>query len=638
MVNLIWLTIALPLVGVLLNLFFGRRLGRTANGLIGSGTVVLAFVVGVLIFFQVSSLPEGGQTVHLWNWINIGEFNAAVSLLVDPLSMVMVLVITGVGSLIHIYAIGYMDHDKDVARFFTYLNLFVASMLILVLSDNYLGMYVGWELVGLCSYLLIGFWYYKPSAADAGKKAFIVNRVGDFGFALGVFLIWTTFGSLTFSEVFAAAPEATAGVLTAITALLFVGAIGKSAQVPLYVWLPDAMEGPTPVSALIHAATMVTAGVYMVVRSNVLYTLAPEVSLVVAFIGAITAIFAATMALTEMDLKRVLAYSTVSQLGYMVLAAGIGAYVAAIFHLVTHAFFKALLFMAAGSVMHATHDVIDMRRLGGLKDKMPQTYRTFMIGAAALAGFPLITAGFWSKDKILVKAFEANILLYGIGAFTALLTAFYTFRAFYMTFHGQPRDQKVYDHAHENPPVMTVPLWILAFFSLVGGFIGLPAKELNLPVPNLIENWLDPVLKAGKALAHGEAHHISMTTEIILIASSGVIALFGIWAAYYIYVKSPQIAENTAQRFKALHTLFYNKYGVDEFYDRMFVDTGRGMGKLFTRYIDKGLIDNILVDGTARLVGRLGGLASRWQTGHISSYVTAIFVGSVLMGVYFFLR
>lgn len=637
MVDFIWLTIALPLLGVLINGLFGRQLGRAANGIIGSGTVILAFVLGLLIFLGVPGLPESAATVRLWEWITIGEFTVPVSFLVDPLSMAMVLVVTGVGALIHIYAIGYMDHDKNVARFFTYLNLFIASMLILVLSDNYLGMYVGWELVGVCSYLLIGFWFHKDSAADAGKKAFIVNRIGDFGFALGVFLIWSTFGTLQFAEVFAAAPGVSETTISWITALLFVGAIGKSAQFPLYVWLPDAMEGPTPVSALIHAATMVTAGVYMVVRSNVLYTLAHEVSLAIAIIGAVTAIFAATMALTEMDLKRVLAYSTVSQLGYMVLAVGVGAYVAAMFHLITHAFFKALLFMGAGSVMHATHDVIDMRRLGGLKAKMSQTYWTFIIGGAALAGFPL-TAGFWSKDKILVKTFEANIFLYGIGMITALLTAFYTFRAIFMTFHGDPKDAEVYEHAHENKPVMTVPLWILSFFALVGGFAGLPAKELHLPVPNLIENWLEPSLAAGKALLSEDGHAISVPLEITLIVSSGIVALLGIAAAYWVYLRSPQVASATAERFRGLYTMLYRKYYVDEIYEAVLVAPTRALSRFLARIIDMGLIDNILVDGSARLFAGVGRLMSTWQSGYIRNYITSIFIGMIIISLYFFLQ
>lgn len=627
MTNLVWLTIALPLVGVLVNGLFGKRLGRTLNGIIGAGTVLAAFVVGVLVFLEVPSLDHHAQSVLLWDWIDIGSFSVDVSLLVDPLSMLMTLVVTGVGSLIHIYAIGYMDHDENVSRFFTFLNLFIASMLILVLSDNFLGLYVGWELVGVCSYLLIGFWFHRPSAAEAGKKAFIVNRVGDFGFALGVFLIWTTFGTLNFTDVFAAAPQVAAGTITAITALLFVGAIGKSAQLPLYVWLPDAMEGPTPVSALIHAATMVTAGIYMVVRTNALYTLAPSVSMTVAVIGGITALFAATMALVQFDLKRILAYSTISQLGYMVLAVGVGAYTSGMFHLVTHAFFKALLFMGAGSVMHAMHDVIDIRRFGGLKDKMPSTYRTFLIGGAALAGFPFITAGFYSKDEILAKTFEDHKFLYAIGLLTAFLTAFYTFRAIYLTFHGEPRDRNLYDQAHENKPVMTLPLWILAGLSIVGGFIGLPS---GLGLPNWLEGWLEPI--------HHTAHHASVATEIVLIAISSVVAILGIFLAYRVYLQRSDIAEDESRLYGSVYNLLLNKYYVDELYDAVFVKPGRKIGQFFAGIIDIGLIDTILVDGSARFVGALGRVLSGFQTGYLRNYVTSILIGCVIVGVYFFIR
>lgn len=631
MTNFIWLAIAFPLLGVLINGFFGKQLGRTLNGWIGAGSVAAAFVVGVLTFLQVPNLPHHAQTVPLWDWITIGSFEAKVSLLVDPLSMVMTLVVTGVGLLIHIYAIGYMDHDEGVSRFFTYLNLFIASMLILVLSDNFLGLYVGWELVGLCSYLLIGFWFHKPEAADAGKKAFIVNRVGDFGFALGVFLIWTTFGTLQYAEVFEAAHAIPVATVTAITALLFVGAIGKSAQLPLFVWLPDAMEGPTPVSALIHAATMVTAGVYMVVRSNALYALAPATSMGVAIIGAATALFAATIALTQFDLKRILAYSTVSQLGYMMLAVGVGAYASGIFHLATHAFFKALLFMAAGSVMHAMGDVIDVRRLGGLKKKMPATYWTFVAGGLALAGFPL-TAGFFSKDEILAKTFEANVILYAIGLFTALLTAFYTFRAIILTFHGEPKDAELYAHAHENKPVMTVPLMILAVLALFGGFVlGLPE---GLGLTNWIAGWLEPIFET---LHHAE-HHPALALEITLIAVSSVVALLGIGAAYWVYGRNPQIAQNAARSMPGVYNLLLNKYRVDELYDALFVQPGKALGRFFTRAIDVGVIDGVLVDGFAKFVGLLGRDTSRWQTGYISNYVTGIFVGVLFVGLYFFLR
>ena len=624
MTSLIWLTIALPLLGVLINGFFGRRLSRKAIGRIGAGTVVLAFIVAFLIFLT-GDLPHHSTTVKLWDFITIGAFDADISLLVDPLSMVMTLVVTGVGALIHIYAIGYMDHDENVSRFFTYLNLFVASMLILVLTDNYLGMYIGWELVGVCSYLLIGFWFERPAAADAGKKAFIVNRVGDFGFALGVFLIWSTFGSLNFHAVFEAAPEVAAGggAITAITALLFIGAIGKSAQIPLHVWLPDAMEGPTPVSALIHAATMVTAGIYMVVRSNALYALAPTTSAWIAVIGAFTAIFAASIALVQFDLKRVLAYSTISQLGYMVLAVGVGAYSSGIFHLVTHAFFKALLFMGAGSVMHAMHDVIDMRRLGGLKEKMPATFATFVIGGLALAGFPL-TAGFFSKDEILARTYEYNQFLYIIGLVTAFITAFYTFRAVIMTFYGEPKDQELYDHAHENSPVMTRPLWILAVLSLIGGlFIGLPGL-------NWIEGWLEPIIHHT-----GEGHHLSVAIEFMLILVSSIAAIGGIVLAYEVYIRKPERVEKMAQGAGSFYNTLLNKYYIDEMYDALIVQPGKLLGRFLANIVDVNLIDLMLVDGSARLVRALGRVSDGLQTGYLRNYILSIFIGSVAVMLYF---
>ena len=633
MTNLIWLAIAFPLIGVFINGVFGKKLGEKTNGWLAVSMVALSFIIGTLAFLQVPNLPDHRQTVDLWRWITIGDFDVHFSLLVDPLSMIMTLVVTGVGLLIHIYAIGYMHGDEGVSRFFTYLNLFIASMLILVLSDNYLGLYVGWELVGACSYLLIGFWFFKDSAADAGKKAFIVNRVGDFGFALGVFLIWTTFGTLQYTGVFEAAPGISTGVITAITALLFIGAIGKSAQLPLYVWLPDAMEGPTPVSALIHAATMVTAGVYMVARSNVLYALAPQTSMVVAVIGGVTALYAATIALVQFDLKRVLAYSTISQLGYMVMAVGVGAYASGIFHLATHAFFKALLFMAAGSVMHAANDVIDMRRLGGLKNKLPVTYWTFVIGGLALAGFPL-TAGFFSKDEILAKTFEANIWLYAIGVFTALLTAFYTFRAIFMTFHGEPKDAEVAEHLHHESSIMTTPLVILAILSVLGGLMGLPAA---FGLSNWLEGWLEPVFEMTHGLA-AEAHQLALGTEIGLMVFSSTLVILGIAAAMWVYLRKPQIAERTAQSAGWAYDLLVHKYYVDEIYDALFVNPARGLGKFFAKVVDMGVIDAVLVDGSAKAVGWLGGIVARWQTGYVRNYVVSIFVGAIVIGAYFFLR
>ena len=674
MINLIWLVIALPLVGVLFNGLLGRRVGRSVVSLVGPLVVLAAFLVGLTAFFEFSGHGEEAVIVPLWNWVTIGSLDLPINLLVDPLSLLMVLVVTGVGFLIHVYAIDYMVHrdeaghahaDPNFARFFTFLNLFVASMLVLVLGDNYLIMYVGWELVGVCSYLLIGFWYdrtsepqtpidlgpdQKPvemapllSPAASGMKAFIVNRIGDVGFALGVFLIWSTFGTLQFlgeNGVFAQAGavyERAPQIISWITLLLFIGAMGKSAQIPLFVWLPDAMAGPTPVSALIHAATMVTAGVYMIVRSNALYSLAGEVSLFVAFIGAATALFAATVALVQVDLKRVLAYSTVSQLGYMFMAVGVGAYTAGMFHLTTHAFFKALLFLGAGSVMHALHDVIDIRRMGGLKDKMKITWLTFWVGGLALAGFPLMS-GFFSKDEILAKAFEASPLLWLIGIITAGLTAFYTFRAIFIAFHGQPRDQHLYDQAHESRTPITFALAVLAVLALFGGLLGLPSTflhELGINTPHFLENWLEPIYAFAP---HTEEHHLAFATEAILLSTSGLVAIGGIALAYFFYIVNPAIPQNLARSMRPVFEWLVNKYYVDEFYQAVFVDTGQNLAKAMAQGVDKLVIDGGLVDGTAKLVRGFGGSLSNLQTGYLKHYALATFIGVLVMVGYFFLR
>jgi NADH-quinone oxidoreductase subunit L len=489
-----------PLVGVLINGLLLGRLPRPVVSFVACSTVGLSFVTSLLLFFELVGMEPAHRILQqtLFTWIPSASFNANVAFLLDPLSAVMILVVTGVGFLIHVYSTGYMHHDPCFGRYFTYLNLFTFSMLMLVLADNFLLMFVGWEGVGLCSYLLIGFWFEKKSAADAGKKAFIVNRIGDFGFLLGMFVIFWNIGSLDFLTVAEKAPAifvAGGGLITAACLLLFVGAIGKSAQIPLYVWLPDAMEGPTPVSALIHAATMVTAGVYMVARSSALYMLAPDALLVVAIIGAGTAFFAATIGLAQNDIKRVLAYSTVSQLGYMFLACGVAAFTAGIFHLVTHAFFKALLFLGAGSVIHAMSDQQDMRRMGGLKKYLPVTFGTMLIATLAISGIPGMS-GFFSKDEILWKSFSSDHghwALWVIGVATAGLTAFYMFRLIYLTFYGKERmDDHTRGHIHESPRSMTVPLMILAVLSVVGGFVGVP--HVFFGATNYFERWLEPVI------------------------------------------------------------------------------------------------------------------------------------------------
>src|SRR5512147_369447 len=477
----LWLIPVWPLLGFVLNGFFGRRLGKSVVVKIACGSVALSLLASVKVVWELLERPAEARRIEqsIAPWIGVGNFRADWGLLLDPLSAVMILVVSGVGFLIHVYAVGYMRDDRDFSRFFTYLNLFTFSMLMLVLANNYLLLYVFWEAVGLCSYLLIGFWFDRPAAAEAGKKAFIVNRVGDFGFGLGVMLLWTALGTVRYADAFAAAPARLAaggGVVTAITLLLFLGATGKSAQIPLYVWLPDAMEGPTPVSALIHAATMVTAGVYMVARSAPLFNLAPLSMGVVAWIGAITAVFAATIALVQTDIKRVVAYSTISQLAYMFLGCGVGAYAAAIFHLMTHAFFKALLFLGSGSVIHGLSGEQDLQKMGGLRKHMPITAATFLVAALANAGvFPL--AGFWSKDEILFGAFSSGSYLpWLLGAGGAFLTGFYMLRCYYLAFEGAPR-AAAHHVPHESPRIMTVPLVILAVFAVGIGFLGFPPEH-----------------------------------------------------------------------------------------------------------------------------------------------------------------
>ncbi len=648
MINYLWLVPALPLAGAAINAIFSRKMPRWLVSVIGVGSVGLSFLVALAEFFTVLGAgAQGVFNVSIFSWIPVGNFKIDVAFLLDPLSALMLLVVTGVGFLIHVYSTGYMAEDESYGRFFTYLNLFVFSMLILVLGSNYLLMYVGWELVGLCSYLLISFWFTRPAAAAAGKKAFITTRIGDFGFGLGVILIFVTFGSLNFADVFARAPQMFqlgAPIITTITLLLFAGAVGKSAQLPLYVWLPDAMEGPTPVSALIHAATMVTAGVYMVARSHVLFSLAPFSSEVVAVIGAVTALFAATIALTQMDLKRVLAYSTISQLGYMFLGVGVAAYGAGIFHLMTHAFFKALLFLAAGSVMHAMNGVIDMRQLGGLRSKMRWTYITFFAAALAISGFPLFS-GFFSKDEILAQAFESgHIILWAIGLLTAGLTAFYIFRAFFLTFHTQARwtedgGRKTESrhspssvvghpsfHPHESPASMTVPLAILAVLAVVAGFVGMP----SVMGPNFLEGFFAPVF--GEAAAA-----IPAGTEWMFIGASVAVGLIGIGVAYWFYIASPEIPVNLAAQFKGIYTLLWNKYYVDEFYSAVFVEPGRRLAMFLWQVIDVQVIDGF-ANGLGRAMASFSGALRGWQTGYARAYALLMLVGTVIVIGWLMLR
>lgn len=629
MIEYSWLLLALPALGAIINLILGGRISKNVVGWIATAAVGASFAVAVAVVLALAGLPaeERSVTVQLWNWISIENLSINAALLIDPLSAVMMLVVTGVGTLIHIYSISYMHDDERVQRFFVYLNFFVFAMLILVLSDSFAGMFVGWEGVGLASYLLIGFWFDRRDDlygwyADAGKKAFLVNRVGDFGMLVAMMALWSAVGTLTFGEVFSAAEAGIpASVATIICLGLLLGATGKSAQIPLFVWLPDAMAGPTPVSALIHAATMVTAGIYMIARTNALWHLAPSISELAAWIGALTAIMAATVAIVQTDLKKVLAYSTVSQLGFMMLAVGVGAYGAGIFHLVTHAFFKAVLFLGAGSVMHALHGETDMRKMGGLREKMPSTWITMLLGAMALAGIPLM-AGYFSKDAIMLGTLGHSIPLYVIGMVTALLTAIYAFRMIFLTFHGEPRDKKLFDHAHESPSLITIPLWILGILSVVAGL-------LNLPFVLTLEKWLEPVV----------GHHTepSLGTEIFALLFSAAIALLGLYIAWSRYCKESAWAKNLQARFKPLMPALQNSWYFDKFYEKIEWEPLWSMAKWFSGFGEKNIIDGA-VNGVSRGVGWLGEGARRLQTGLVPVYALSILGGAVLVVLYFVIQ
>lgn len=622
MLDYAWLLLVFPAFGTLVISLFGKRLGKRVISWLAPGMVLLSFGVAVWMFVALLGLPaeERSHEVTLWQWMVAGNFKVDVALLLDQLSVTMALVVTGVGFLIHVYSVGYMHDDARYPRFFAFMNFFILMMLTLVVANNYLLLYVGWEGVGLASYLLIGFYFEKPSAADAGKKAFIVNRIGDFGLAIAIMFIWTTLGTLQFSEVFAKAPQAWAGtaLATTVTMLLLLAATGKSAQIPLYVWLPDAMEGPTPVSALIHAATMVTAGVYMLARSAVLLGLAPTTATWVAVIGGATALLAATIALTQTDLKRILAYSTVSQLGFMFLAIGVGAYTSAIFHLLTHAFFKALLFLAAGSVMHALHGELDIRKMGNLRAKLPVTYWTFVIGAAALAGIPLLS-GFFSKDEILWADWVKSPFLWLVGFTTAILTAIYAFRAVFVTFWGQERDKKLFNQAHEAPRIMTVPLILLAVGAALTGYLGLPHLSL-------IEHWLEPVFAAAANTIELPPSPI----EWVLLALSGLVAIGGVYFAYRAYVVNPEIPKRIRASLGWFGKLVENKYYIDELYDYIIVNPLRGLSEWFATTFDKRGIDGA-VNGVAGVTGWVGTQARRLQTGMVGLYALSILVGAVAL-------
>ena len=617
--RLIWLVPALPLAGAIALLLAGRRLRPVAGGL-ASATVAGSFVFSVIALLDLVALgaEQRVHVQHLWEWIVSGSLRVGMDLRVDTLSMVMALTVTGVGFLIHVYSIDYMHGDPRYTRYFAYLNLFVFFMLTLVLANNFVVMYVGWEGVGLCSYLLISFWFERKSAADAGKKAFVVTRVGDTGMLIGVVLLFTTVGTLDFDRVFEAAgtlPEATA---TAIALLLFAGAVGKSAQLPLSNWLPDAMEGPTPVSALIHAATMVTAGVYLVVRAHPIFEASEVALFVVAIVGTITALYAATAALGQDDLKRVLAYSTISQLGFMFLAAGVGAYPVAIFHLVSHAFFKALLFLGAGSVMHATDGDIDVRRLGGLRRAMPVTAATFVIGALALAGFPPL-AGFFSKDQILASAYEGGrIALWVVALIAAAFTAFYVARATLLTFFGEPRHQR---NPHESPPLMTGPLVVLAALTVGGGLLGLSATE------GTIATFL------GEAFA--PEHHAAGAglSEFALAAIATAVSLTMLGAGWYAYGSGRFDWMGARARLGGVHTALARGWFLDDLYGAAVVLPGRVGSGFLARAVDQGVIDRS-VEGIGRGFAALARTGRRIQTGFVRSYALVFLLGVVALLLY----
>jgi len=685
----LWLIPLFPLATAALMLFFGRRLPNAGVSVLCVGSVGLSFIYAAGAVIQLLAAEPEHRVAQqiMFEWLTPGPmqmtgghaipFVADWGFLLDPLSCVMVLVVTGVGFLIHLYSVGYMAHEGGYYRFFGYMNLFMFAMLTLVLANNMVLMFVGWEGVGLCSYLLIGFYFLKKSASDAGKKAFIVNRIGDAGFILGILLTAVTLGTIRFTSQGLPDAEGASGilqalkaavdahalaygapVLTGIALLLFVGAMGKSAQIPLYVWLPDAMEGPTPVSALIHAATMVTAGVYMVARMNAVYQLAPFAMDVVAVVGAVTAIFAASIALVQNDIKKVLAYSTISQLGYMFLSLGVGAFAAGIFHLMTHAFFKALLFLGAGSVIHAMSGEQDLQKMGGLWNKIPITAKTFFIATLAIAGiFPF--AGFFSKDEILGRAFDRYFSLWLVGFITAGMTAFYMFRLLFLTFFGYSRaDEHVEKHIHESPPAMTVPLVILAGLSFIGGWIGWPG---SLGGENRFERFLEPVL-AGVVTETGAvkiAHH-AVAKEYALMLASLSIAGAGIWLAYQFYRTKRFAPELVAARWPKFYQLLLHKYYVDEIYDAAIVGRTKDLGTLLGRF-DENVIDGLGVNGAGWLA-RFGSTLSMWwdkwiidgllnfsakmmqlfsypvrllQSGVFSRYAMLILVGLVILLAYY---
>ncbi|MFQ5738539.1 MAG: NADH-quinone oxidoreductase subunit L [Acidobacteriota bacterium] len=634
----VWLVLLFPLLGAAVNGFFGKRLPRPAVGLLSCSAVFLSFLVALGSFWEMSRLPleERVITQPLFTWIESGGFVSEFALLLDPLALVMILIVTGVGFLIHVYSIGYMAGEDGYYRYFSYLNLFILMMSILVLADNYLVLFVGWEGVGLCSYLLIGYDLARKSAGDAAKKAFIVNRIGDVGFVLGIFLLFRTFGSVDYLRVFDQvstwAPQA-GGVLEAITLLLFIGAVGKSAQIPLYVWLPDAMEGPTPVSALIHAATMVTAGVYMIARSAALYSRAPGTLAVVAAVGLATALLAALIAMAQSDIKKVLAYSTVSQLGYMFLALGVGAFGAGIFHLMTHAFFKALLFLAAGSVILSLHHQQNMFKMGGLRRHLPVTYWTMMAAAAAITGIPGFS-GFFSKDEILWEAFSSprgGVILWLVGVAVAGLTAFYMFRLIFLTFHGQERFEPGagLHPPHEPSPVVTLPLVGLAVFSIFSGYVGLPGWT---GAAQRLQRFLEPSFRYQYSFEAAAGH--SHLEEVLLMGVAIMVSGLGILLAYRCYLRDIGSPDRLARRFSGVYRLLEGKFFVDELYDRLLIrPLSRFSKDGLWGVVDVKVLDGA-VNGTASGILGWGNFLKLIQSGQVRSYAAWILCGASLLLFY----
>jgi NADH-quinone oxidoreductase subunit L len=627
--NYIWLIPVLPLAGFIINGLGRNIMPKSVIAFIGSLVILASFGISVVAFFQIKSTGEA-INVDLYDWFSVGHFTVSFSFLIDQLSSLMLLIITGIGFLIHLYSAGYMKGDAGYGKFFAYLNLFIFFMLLLVMGSNYLVMFIGWEGVGLCSYLLIGFWYTNPDYAEAAKKAFIMNRIGDLGFLIGIFLLISTFGSANFADIFPKAGTAfySHSPYILITLMLFIGAVGKSAQLPLFTWLPDAMAGPTPVSALIHAATMVTAGVYMIARSNILFTLAPVTLHIVAVIGLTTAVIAALIALTQTDIKKVLAYSTVSQLGYMFLGLGVGAYTGAFFHVLTHAFFKALLFLGAGSVIHAVSGEQDMRNMGGLKGKLPITFITMLIGTLAISGIPPF-AGFFSKDEILAHTFMHSTPMYIIGVITAMFTSFYMFRMLYLTFYGKFRGTHEQEHhLHESPPSMTIPLIVLAVLSVVGGSIGIPD---SLGGSHWLEHFLSPVFERSAALRIDSP--LTPHTEWILMGVSVAGAVFALLYARSKYIKNAEVPVPDTEERPALVDISYHKFYFDELYDTLIRKPLDALSVFAYKVIDQLTIDGIINGLGKGAIESSKGLRLL-QTGNVGFYIFMMVVGIISILAY----